>query len=59
MPAGVAHQIERIMRNFLWLGVGNDKTTHLINWEICLWPKNEGGLGLGNLLSKNIALSTK
>ena len=32
---------------------------HLVSWEVCCHPKKEGGLGLGNLVSKNIALGAK
>ena len=47
------------MREFLWSGHGGNKEDNLVRWEICCKPKNEGGLGLGNLVSKNIALVAK
>ena len=56
---GVANNIERIERDFLWSGSGHDKKDHLVSWEVCYKPKNEGGLGLGNLVSKNITLMAK
>ena len=32
---------------------------HLASWEVCSCPKMGGGLGLGNLWSKSIALTAK
>jgi hypothetical protein len=47
------------MRPFLWSGVNEGKKDHLVNWESCCKPKAEGGLGLGNLVAKNLALVGK
>lgn len=34
---------------------GNLKKDHLVGWEICCRPKKNGeGLGLGNVVPKNI-----
>lgn len=59
IPVAVAKKIERIMRDFLWSGSENTVKDHLVSWEICCRPKKEGGLGLGNLVSKNVALAGK
>ena len=32
---------------------------HLMSWKVYWRPKKEGGLGLGNLVYKNIALASK
>lgn len=30
----MAERIEKLMRDFLWEGVGEGKKAHLINWEV-------------------------
>ena len=32
---------------------------HLLSWEVCCKPKNEGGLGIWNLVFENIVLVAK
>ena len=56
---GVANDILRIIRDFLWSWSGGNKKDHLVRWKVCCKPKNEGRLGLGNLVSKNIAVVAK
>ncbi|XP_010250619.1 PREDICTED: uncharacterized protein LOC104592815 isoform X3 [Nelumbo nucifera] len=46
------------MRDFLW-ELGEEKKDHLIRWEVVCRSKEEGGLGLGNVVSKNEALLGK
>ena len=31
------------MGDFLWLGLGESRRDHLVNWEVCCIPKMEGG----------------
>ncbi|XP_057952362.1 large ribosomal subunit protein eL34-like [Malania oleifera] len=50
----VPQKIERAMRDFLWSDVG-ERIDQSVEWEVMCRPK-EGGLGLVNLVSKNIAL---
>ena len=45
----VADNIEKLMRDFLWSGVGKSRKDHLVSWDVCCKPKKEGGLGLGIL----------
>jgi len=53
-PAAIIEKVYRLCRLFLW----NSKST-LVAWqEVCL-PKNEGGLGLKDLQSWNLALLVK
>jgi len=59
MPKGVAKEIIKLQRNFLWSGDSAGKVNSLVKWEIVQRPKNEGGLGVGDLLLKNAALLFK
>lgn len=52
IPVGVAYRIEKIMRDFLWSDGGDYKRDHLFSWEVCCRSKENGGLSLGNLVSK-------
>lgn len=38
---------------------GKSKKYHLVCWEVCFRPKEDKGLGLGSLVSKNISLVAK
>ncbi|RVW16209.1 Transposon TX1 uncharacterized 149 kDa protein [Vitis vinifera] len=59
MPATVAAKIERLQRDFLWSGIGEGKRDHLVRWDIVCRPKTIGGLGLGNISRRNLALLGK
>lgn len=50
---------ERVMRNFLWDGVDGKSHMHLVAWNQVCKPKEMGGLGIGNICSKNKALLGK
>ena len=51
----VANTIEKIMKDFLWSCALDISRDHLVSWEEYCCPKKKKSLGLGNLLSKNIA----
>ena len=40
----VANTIEKITRDFLWLGALEMNRDHLVSWEVCCCPKKKGGL---------------
>ena len=42
----MANTIEKIMRDFLWLGALDTSHDHLASWEVCCHPKKKGDLGL-------------
>lgn len=56
MFVGVANRIGRMIRDFLWSGVGDDKKDYLVSWDLVCRPKDEGGFGLGRSLSKKLPL---
>ncbi|XP_074315270.1 uncharacterized protein LOC141651455 [Silene latifolia] len=55
LPAGVMERIQALCRNFLWEG-GEDYTkAPLVAWSVLCKGKDEGGLGLVDLKTWNIA----
>lgn len=59
IPMRVASRIEKLMRDFLWEGCGEGKKDHLVKWEVVSRPRNLGGLAVGNIITRNIALLGK
>ena len=59
IPAKKAQVIEKIMRDFFWKGKGEGHGDNLVNWETVSKSKRCGGLGVGNITSKNVALLGK
>ena len=59
IPMGVAKKINSITRQFLWSGNMEKKSLSLVPWEIVQLPKAMGGLSIGNILHKNIAMLSK
>ena len=54
IPAGVVNRIEKLQRNFLWGGFGDEPKIHLVKWAISCAPISSGGLGI-----RKIRLSMK
>jgi hypothetical protein len=59
IPVSVAKRMESMMRNFLWEGIGEGSKGHLINWDVVSRSREKGGLGIGNLVKRNISLLGK
>ena len=63
IPASICASLEKIRRNFLWGHVedkdGVQRKMHLTNWNKVCSPKNQGGLGLVPVRTKNFALLGK
>ncbi|KAF5476686.1 hypothetical protein F2P56_003400 [Juglans regia] len=59
LPARVAARIEKLYRDFLWSGIGDEFKFHLISWDKVCRPLSSGGLGIKNLRTFNRALLGK
>ncbi|VVA41200.1 PREDICTED: RNA-directed DNA polymerase, partial [Prunus dulcis] len=58
IPIGVANRIEKLMRDFLWEGL-DGKSNHAVSWEVVGKAKFCGGLGVGSLRARSVALRAK
>ncbi|XP_071712589.1 uncharacterized protein [Rutidosis leptorrhynchoides] len=58
-PLCVIKRLESIRRNFFWGGSGESKKLIWIKWADSLLPFGEGGLNIGSLRAKNLALLGK
>ena len=59
VPKGIIDIMVKIQRNFLWSGSGLSRAFPLVAWTRIELPKILGGLGVGNLAHRNLALMFK
>jgi hypothetical protein len=59
IPVSVASCIEKLQRDFLWGGMGEEFKYHLVSWVKVCTPISKGGLGIRNLVLFNHALLGK
>lgn len=59
MPKGVVKKCNQIMMRFLWGGTEEDRKIAWVRWAQICRPKAEGGLGVKDLESFNLALLGK
>ena len=59
MPKDVVERMDRIRRNFLCEGQGDQMKLHLMKWSKVIKLKWDGGLGVGSLENKNKVLLEK
>jgi mannosylglycoprotein endo-beta-mannosidase len=59
MPKGITKAISSINRCFLWKGTSNSHGICKVAWHKVIKSKPLGGLGLGSIHSKNLALMFK
>ena len=46
VPVHIIHDIDRLLRDFLWGYVDNRKKFHWVRWDICTRPLHDLGLGI-------------
>ena len=60
MPKAIALEIVSLQRKFFWSGATKEKLgCPRIKWSDIELPKESGGLGVGNIMYKNLALLFK
>lgn len=59
IPQGVINKITAIQPQFLWSGDMGKKALPLVRWDVIQLPRKMGGLSVGNLLLRNLALLFK
>lgn len=46
IPTTIFHDLEKLQRGFIWGDKKMTHKTHLISWEVCCMPKDQGDLGI-------------
>ena len=60
MPTSIAMKIVKLQRSFFWGGAnGEKKIVPIVKWSSIELPKELGGLGVGNIMHKNLILLFK
>lgn len=62
-PKGIIEDIERVKRRFYWIEIGESngsiRKMHSISWNKICKHKNERGLGIKQLMKKNLSMLAK
>nr|CCA66235.1 hypothetical protein [Beta vulgaris subsp. vulgaris] len=59
IPRSVIEQINKLQRHFLWSGDRGKRALSQVAWKVIELPKAFGGLGIGNIFHRNLALLFK
>jgi hypothetical protein len=59
IPVRVANRLNKIRKDFLWGGIGDEAKFHLVIWNKICTPLHAGGLGAHNFIQFNRALLGK
>ncbi|XP_057540688.1 uncharacterized protein LOC130818538 [Amaranthus tricolor] len=60
MPKSIAKEIVSLQRKFFWNGASSDSLVRpRVKWSDIALPKEMGGLGVGNIMHKNLTLLFK
>ncbi|XP_058768559.1 uncharacterized protein LOC131642300 [Vicia villosa] len=59
IPGNIAKSIRKIQSEFLWSGKLENRSIHLVKWEVVCRPKAKGGLGVRDVREMNKALLLK
>jgi hypothetical protein len=59
LPKGVLNKLDYYLSRFFWQGDNEKNKSRLAKWSVVCSPKDQGGLGIGDLEVKNIALLGK
>jgi hypothetical protein len=59
IPVGMANRLDKLQRDFLWGGIGDEAKFHLVNWYRICSPLHLGGLGVHTFIQFNRALLGK
>ncbi|WCJ39636.1 RNA binding RNA-directed DNA polymerase [Euphorbia peplus] len=59
LPSSICSKLDACNQNFLWGSEPNARKIHLVNWNEVCKPKNEGGLGIRDTRTFNLAMLAK
>ncbi|GMJ10780.1 hypothetical protein like AT3G24255 [Hibiscus trionum] len=59
LPKGLCHEMERIIRRFVWGGGRENRSISLVSWENMRKPLMDGGMGFKDLSVQNNAFLMK